>query len=50
MAATIRHNRARGKHKSDAYKKYLDLMRRRKEAWGVNGLQLSLLEQQDETA
>jgi predicted phosphoadenosine phosphosulfate sulfurtransferase len=37
-------------HKSDAYKKYLDLMRRRKEAWGVNGLQLSLLGQQDEAA
>lgn len=37
-------------HKSDAYKKYLDLMRRRKEAWGVNGLQLSLLETEDEAA
>ncbi len=31
-------------HKSDAYKKYLDLMRRRKEAWGVKGLQMDLLE------
>jgi len=30
-------------HKSDAYKKYLDLMRRRKEAWGASGLQLPLL-------
>jgi predicted phosphoadenosine phosphosulfate sulfurtransferase len=29
-------------HKSDAYKKYLDLMRRRKEAWGVSSEQLAL--------
>lgn len=28
-------------HKSDAYKKYLDLMRRRKEAWGISQLALS---------
>lgn len=32
-------------HKSDAYKKYLDLMRRRKDAWGVKGLQMDLLQQ-----
>lgn len=29
-------------HKSDGYKKYLDLMRRRKEAWGVDTRQLVL--------
>lgn len=34
-------------HKSDAYKKYLDLMRRRKDAWGVKGLQMDLLERGD---
>lgn len=33
-------------HKSDAYKKYLDLMRRRKSAWGVEGLQMDLLPDQ----
>lgn len=27
-------------HKSDAYKKYLDLMRRRKEAWKVNNMEI----------
>jgi predicted phosphoadenosine phosphosulfate sulfurtransferase len=29
-------------HKSGAYQKYLDLMRRRKEAWGVDPDQLGL--------
>lgn len=29
-------------HKSDAYKKYLDLMRRRKEQWGVKQLELNV--------
>jgi len=31
-------------HKSDAYKKYLDLMRRRKESWGVKQLKLNINE------
>lgn len=34
-------------HKSDAYKKYLDLMRRRREQWGLDGkaLQLGLFDE-----
>lgn len=36
-------------HKSDAYKKYLDLMRRRKDAWGVSQLALSFTDKNQET-
>jgi predicted phosphoadenosine phosphosulfate sulfurtransferase len=35
-------------HKSDAYKKYLDLMRRRKDAWGVSQLAISFTDKNQE--
>lgn len=37
-------------HKSGAYKKYLDLMRRRKEAWGVQADLLSYAERKSDVA
>jgi predicted phosphoadenosine phosphosulfate sulfurtransferase len=37
-------------HKSDAYKKYLDLMRRRKDAWGVSQLAISFTDKNEASA
>ena len=31
-------------HKSDAYKKYLDLMKRRKEGWGLSQIAMNFME------